>query len=167
MKIIETILSQLTDTDTILDSLYGAIAEEDTNYQQEMESYQRAVADLLEQVPDAAVYLLAHRQEMASDIRFAMWQGFMWGVNCHRDPIYKLMAQLDFEELSRESEMHSLPAALAAQAAARAFSLSLPENQCAFLDPIADHFAYLQTYGYKLAYKAGEKMANAILFLVG
>jgi hypothetical protein len=51
--------------------------------------------------------------------------------------------------------MHTLPAAKAAQATARAFTRSLPEAQLSLLDPIIDHFAYLETYGYKLAHAAG------------
>ena len=166
MKITETILAQLTDTDMILESVYQAIAEVDPNYAEEMATYEQAVQALLQAVPGAEIYLQARRQELASDIRFAMWQGFTWSVDCHRNPIYKLMAQLDFEELCQESKMHTLPAAKAAQATARAFIQSLPEDEQPLLDPIIDHFAYLETYGYKLAHSAGFEMANYLLPLV-
>ena len=166
MKITETILAQLTDTDTILESVYQAIAEVDSNYTEEMAVYEQSVQALLQAVPNAETYLQARRQELASDIRFAMWQGFQWGLNCHRNPVYKLMAQPDFEELCQESQMHTIPAAQKAQAAARAFTQSLPEAQLSLLDPIIDHFAYLETYGYKLAYSAGVKSANQLLMLV-
>ena len=166
MKIIENILAQLTDTDTILESVYQAIAEVDPNYAEEMIAYENAVQTLLQEAPGAESYLQARRQEFASDIRFAMWQGFQWSLNCHRDPIYKLLAQLDFEDLCQESKMHTLPAAQAAQTAQRAFTQSLPEAQLPLLDPIIDHFAYLETYGYKLAHHAGFRMANNLLSLV-
>ena len=116
--------------------------------------------------PDAETYLRARREEFASDIRFAMWQGFQWAMDCHRDPVYKLMAQLDFEELCQESQMHTLPAAQAAQTAQRAFTQSLPEDKHALLDPIIDHFAYLETYGYKLAHAAGVELVFNLLRLV-
>lgn len=166
MKITETILAQLTDTDALLESVYQTIAEVDPNYAEEMATYEQAVQALLQAVPGAENYLQARRQELASDIRFAMWQGFMWNLDCHRNPVYKLMAQLDFEELCQESQMHTLPAAQAAQATARAFTQSLPEAQLPLLDPIIDHFAYLETYGYKLAYNAGFRLANKVLPLV-
>ena len=165
MKIIETILAQLTDTDTLLESVYQAIAEVDPDYADEMAVYENAVQTLLQEVPDADIYLQARRQELASDIRFAMWQGFMWNLDCHRNPVYKLMAQLDFEELCQESKMHTLPAAQKAQAATRAFTQSLPKDQQPLLDPVIDHFAYLETYGYKLAHAAGYELAGKLLLM--
>ena len=166
MKITETILSQLTDTDALLESVYQAIAEVDPNYAEEMAAYEQAVQALVQAIPNAETYLLARRQEFVSDIRFAMWQGFRWAMDCHRDPIYKLLAQLDFEDLCQESKMHALPAAQKAQAAARAFIQSLPEDKHPLLDPIIDHFAYLETYGYKLAHAAGIEIANSLFLLV-
>ena len=163
MKITVTILAQLTETDLILESVYQAIAEVDPNYAEEMATYEQAVQTLLQAVPGAETYLQARRQELASDIRFAMWQGFMWSVDCHRNPVYKLMAQLDFEELCQESKMHTLPAAQKAQVAARAFIQSLPEDKQPLLDPIIDHFAYLETYGYKLAHSAGVELGGRVL----
>ena len=163
MKIIENVLAQLTDTDTLLESVYQAIAEVDPDYAEEMAAYEKCVQTLLQAVPGAETYLQARRQEFASDIRFAMWQGFQWAMDCHRNPIYKLLAQLDFEDLCRESQMHTLPAAKAAQATARAFTQSLQEAQLPLLDPIIDHFAYLETYGYKLAHSAGFCLADKLL----
>ena len=163
MKITETILAQLTDTDLILESVYKAIAEVDPEYTSEMAVYEQAVQALLQEVPDAETYLQARRQEFASDIRFAMWQGFWWALDCHRNPVNKLLAQLDFEELCQESKMHTLPAAQAAQAAQRAFTQSLPEDTQPLLDPIIDHFAYLETYGYKIAYSEGVELGDKAL----
>ena len=166
MKITETILAQLTDTDLILESVYQAIAEVDPDYAEEMTTYEQGVQALLQAVPGAESYLQARRQELASDIRFALWQGFMWSLDCHSNPVYKLMAQLDFEELCQESQMHTLPAAQKAQAAARAFTQSLPEDKQSLLDPIIDHFAYLETYGYKLAHNAGVELLDKLLPIV-
>lgn len=163
MKIIETILTQLNDTDALLESVYQAIAEVDPDYADEMAAYEQAVQALLREVPAAETYLQARRQELASDIRFAMWQGFQWSFNCHRDPVYKLMAQLDFEELCQESVMHTLPTAQKAQAITRAFIHSLPQDKQSLLDPIIDHYAYLETNGYKLAYSAGAELVDALM----
>ena len=163
MKILKNILAQLTDTDTLLESVYQAIADVDPNYAEEMAIYEQSVQTLLQTVPGAETYLQARRQEFASDIRFAMWQGVKWAMDCHRDPIYKLLAQLDFEELCQESQMHTLPVAQAAQTAQRAFTQSLLEDKQPLLDPIIDHFAYLETYGYKLAHHAGVELADKLL----
>lgn len=163
MKITETIFAQLTDTDTLLESVYQAMADVDPNYAEEMTVYEQGVQALLQAVPDGERYLQAKRQEFASDIRFALWQGFLWKADCVRNPVNKLLAQLDFEELCQESRMHTLPAAQAAQAAARAFTQSLPEDKLPLLEPIIDHFAYLETYGYKLAHSAGFELAGKLL----
>lgn len=163
MKITETIFAQLTDTDTLLESVYQAIAEVDPNYAEEMATYEQGVQALLQAVPGAETYLQARRQEFASDIRFALWQGFMWNLECYRNPVNKLLAQLDFEELCQESKMHTLQAARKAQAAQRAFTQSIPEDKQPLLDPIIDHFAYMETYGYKLAYSAGVELADRVL----
>ena len=167
MKIIETILIQLNNTDTLLESVYQAIADVDPNYAEEKATYEQGVQALLQEVPSAVEYLQARRQELASDIRFTMWQGFMWNLDCHRNPINKLLPKvLDFEDLCQESQMHTLPAAQKAQAEARTFAQSLPEDRCPLLDPIIDHFAYLETYGYKLAYSAGVCLADKFLLFV-
>ena len=163
MKITDTIFAQLTDTDSLLESVNQAIADVDPNYAEEMETYEKGVQALLQEVPGAESYLQARRQELVSDIRFAMWRGFMWNLDCHRDPIYKLLAQLDFEELCQESKMHTLPAAQKAQSAARTFIQTLPENKRPLLEHIIDHFAYLETYGYKLAHYAGFALADRML----
>lgn len=167
MKITETILAQLTDTDTLLESVYQAIAEVDPDYAEEMTTYEQGVQALLQAVPGAESYLQARRQELASDIRFAMWQGFMWNLDCYRNPVNKLLAQLAFEDLCQEAKMHTLPAAKAAQSTARAFTQSLSEAQLPLLDPITDHFAYLETYGYKLAHSAGVQLTDKLALMVG
>lgn len=163
MKINETIFSLLTDTKTLLESVYQAIAVVDPNYTEEVATYEQSVQAMMQAVPGAEEYLQARQQELASDIGFAMWQGFMWRLDCHRNPVNKLLAKLDFEELCQESNMHILPAAQAAQAVARTFTQSLSEDQRLLLDPITDHFAYLETYGYKLAHASGVEMADRLL----
>lgn len=164
MKLTETIFALLTDTDTLLESVYQAIADVDPNYAEEMAAYEQGVQALLQAVPGAEEYLQARRQELASDIRFAVWQGFMWSLDFHRSPINKLLPKvLDFEDICQESRMHTLPAAKEAQAVARKFAQSLPEDKCPLLDSIIDHFAYLETCGYKLAHSAGVYLADKFL----
>lgn len=166
MKTTENILAQLTDTDTLLESVYQAVAKVDPDYADEMATYNSAVQCLHREVPDAENYLEAMRQELASNVRFAMWTGFQWNLDCFRSPVNKLLLHADFEELCRESRMHTLPAAQAAQQRIRVFLETLPEDKQDLLDPVIDHYAYLKTFAYKLAHHAGFTLADKLLPLV-
>lgn len=163
MKNVETILTQLTDTATILDSLYQAVSEVDPHYPEEMHDYTNALQMLVQEVPEAQECLDAMQRELVSDIRFAMWQGFMWNLDCFRNPVNRLLANLDFEELCQENRMHTLPAAQDAQRKSNAFMHALSKERQRLFDPIIDHFAYLKTYGYKLAFHARFTMAEKLL----
>ena len=163
MKITENILAQLTDTDVILDAVYETIATLDPNYGEEMATYHEGLQALMQAILDAEEYILELRQELASDLRYALWLGFRWGLDCSNNPVNKLLLDADFEELCQESRMHTLPDAQAALWKTQAFVHSLPENQRELLDPITDHFAYLKTWGYKLAFCEGFDLANNLL----
>ena len=163
MKMTENILAQLTDTDAILDAVYETIATLDPNHEEEMASYPEALQILTQDVPAAEEYIQALRQELASDLRYAIWLGFRWNLDCFHNPVNKLMLDLDFEELCQESRMHTLPDAQSALQRVQAFVHTLPEDQRELLDPISDHFAYLKTWGYKLAFYEGFELANNLL----
>ena len=163
MKMTENILAQLTDTDAILDAVYETIATLDPNHEEEMASYHEALQILTQDVPAAEEYIQALRQELASDLRYAIWLGFRWNLDCFHSPVNKLMLDLDFEELFQENSMHTLPDAQAALWKTQAFVHSLPENQRELLDPITDHFAYCKTWGYKLVFCEGFRLADSLL----
>ena len=163
MKMTENILAQLTDTDAILDAVYETIATLDPNHEEEMASYHEALQILTLDVPAAEEYLQALRQELASDLRYAIWLGFRWNLDCFHSPVNKLMLDLDFEELFQENSMHTLPDAQAALWKTQAFVHSLPENQRELLDTITDHFAYCKTWGYKLVFCEGFRLADSLL----
>ena len=163
MKTTENILAQLTDTDAILDTVYETIATLDPNYGEEMASYHEALQILTQDISAAEEYIQALRQELVSDLRLSMWLGFQWNLNCFRNPGNKLLLDTDFEELCQESRMYTLPDAQAALWKTKAFVHSLPENQRELLDPISDHYAYLKTWGYKLAFCEGFRLADNLL----
>lgn len=163
MKMTENLLAQLTDTDAILDATYETIAALDPNYGEEMTSYHEGLKALTQAIPSAEEYILALQQELASDLRYALWCGFQCNLDCFHNPVNKLMLGAEFEELCRENRMHTLPDAQAALQKAQAFVHSLPENQREPLDPISDHHAYLKTWGYKLAFCEGYRMADGLL----
>lgn len=163
MKITENILTQLNDTNTILDAVYETIATLDPNHGEEMTSYHESLQALTRAIPSAEEYIQALRQELASDLRYALWCGFQWNLECFHNPVSKLLLDTDFEELCQESRMHTLPDAQSALRRVQAFVHSLPENQRELLDPISDHFAYLKTWGYKLAFCEGFRLADSLL----
>ena len=59
--------------------------------------------------------------------------------------------------------MYILPDAQAALWKTQAFVHSLPENQRELLDPITDHYAYCKTWGYKLVFCEGFRLADNLL----
>lgn len=163
MKIIENILAQLTDTGLLLESVYQAIADTDPNHSAELAALDDGVQTLTREVLGAEEYLSAMRQELASDVRYALWQGFKWNLDCFQNPVNKLRLNMEFEELCREGRMHTLPEAQVAQRKAQAFVHSVPGEKRDLLDPVSDHYAYLKTWGYKLAFCEGFRLADGLL----
>lgn len=163
MKMTENLLAQLTDTDAILDAVYEKIATLDPNYGEEMTSHLEGLQRLTQDVPAAEEYIQTLRRELASDLRYALWRSFHWNLECFRNPVNKLLLDADVEELCQESRMHTLPEAQATLQKAQAFVHSLPEDKRELLDPISDHYAYLKTWGYKLAFCEGFRLADNLL----
>lgn len=163
MKIIENILAQLTDIDLLLESMYQAIAAIDSNYAEEMAAYYDGVQALTQEVSDAEEYLSAMQQELASDLRYALWLGFQWNLECFLNPVNKLLLDVDFEELCQESRMHTLQDAQTALQNAKTFIHTIPEDKQELLDSITDHFSYLKTWGYKLMFCEGFHLADRLL----
>lgn len=163
MKMTENLLAQLTNIDAILDATYETIATLDPNYGEEMASYHAALQVLTQAIPGTEDYILALRKELASDLRYALWRGFWWNLEGFRNPISRLMLDADFEELCQESRMHTLPDAQIALQKAQCFVRSILEDKRELLDPITDHFAYLKTWGYKLAFCEGFRLADSLL----
>lgn len=163
MKMTENILAQLTDTDAILNATYETIATLDPNYEEEMTSYLEGLRTLTQAVPATEEYIRALRQELASDLRYALWLGFQWNLDCFHNPVSKLMLNAEFEELCQESRMHTFPEAQAAQQKTHAFLRAFPREELDLLSPVADHYAYLKTWGYKLAFHEGFRLADKLL----
>lgn len=163
MKMTENILAQLTDIDAILDATYETIATLDPNYGEEMASYHESLQALTPVISNVEEYILALRQEAASDLCYALWLGFQWNLECFHNPVNKLMLDLDFEELCQESRMYTLPDAQNALSKTQAFVRSVPEEKRELLDPITDHYSYLKTWGYKLVFCEGFRMADGLL----
>ena len=163
MKIIENILAQLTDADLLLESVCQAIAAIDSNSVEELTAYHDGVQALTQEVSGAEEYLSAMRQELASDVRYALWQGLKWNLDCFQNPVNKLRLNMEFEELYQEARMHTFPEAQIAHQRINVFLRTLPKNKRELLDPVIDYYAYIKTYAYKLAHYAGFCMAERLL----
>ena len=163
MNTIENILTQLIDADILLESVYQAIADIDSNYAGELTAYYDGVQTLTQEVSGAEEYLSAMRQELASDVRYALWQGLKWNLDCFQNPVNKLRLNMEFEELYQEARMHTFPEAQIAHQRINVFLRTLPKNKRELLDPVIDYYAYIKTYAYKLAHYAGFCMAERLL----
>ena len=163
MKTIENIFAQLTDADILIQNVYQAIADVDSNYAEELAAYYDGVQALTQEVSNAEEYLSAMRQKLTSDVRYALWQGFQWNLDCFQNPVNKLRLNLDFEELYQEARMHTLPETQITLQKINAFLHTLPEEKRELLDSIVDHYAYIKTYAYKLAHYAGFCLADKLL----
>ena len=163
MKMTENLLAQLTDTDAILDAVYETLAALDPNYGEEMTIYHEGLQMLAHAIPAVEEYIQALRQELASDLRYALWLGFNWNLECFHNSVNKLLLDTDFEELCQENRMHTLPDAQAALQKVQVFVQTIPEDKRELLDPITDHFAYLKTWGYKLEFCEGFRLADKLL----
>ena len=163
MKMTENILARLTGIDAIVNATYETIATLDPNYEEEMANYHEAIQMLTRAVPEAEEYILALKQELVSNLRYTLWLGFQWNLECFRNPVNKLLLDADFEELCQESRMHTLPDAQSARQKMKICVHSLSEDKRELLDPINDHFAYLKTWGYKLAFCEGFCLADKVL----
>ena len=163
MKILENILAQLPNDHALLESVCQAIADFDSNYENELDACQRGAQALTQEVPGAEEYLAALQQELASNVRYALWLGFQWNLDCFRNPVNKFLLNMDFEELCQESRMCTLPETQNAQQKMNVFLHALPRDKADLLSPIIDHYAYLKTYAYKLAHYAGFCLADKML----
>ena len=163
MKMTENILAQLTDSDAILDAMYETIATLDPHHEEETADYRYGLQMIAQVVPAAEEYIQALRQELASDLRYALWLGFQWNLECFHNTVSKLLLNADFEELCQESRMHTLPETQIALQKTQAFIRSIPEEKRELLDPITDHYAHIKTWGYKLAFCEGFDLANNLL----
>lgn len=163
MKMIENVLTQLTDTDPLLEWLHQTIADMDADYEQEQDAYRHGAQALIQEVPGAEEYLAAQKQELASNVRYAIWLGFQWNLECFRNPVNKLLLYMDLEELYQEPRMQTLPEAQLVRQKINTFLQALPKEKLELLDPIIDHYAYLKTYAYKLAHYAGFCLADKLL----
>lgn len=164
MTDIQTAAAQLTDTKRLIRELKETLKAADPAYPAEEEKFLRARAVLDTQINAAcaAQYLAAQEQLLASGMLYAAWHGFQLNLECCADPVRKTFLQADFEDLCHENSMRHLPMAHNARGTIDAFGAALSEDQSLLTEDITGYYAYLQTFGYKLAHYFGFRLADEL-----
>ena len=165
MKRIETLVKELTNPPMILQEVKEILRRIDPAYPEEEKGFSQAVDNLCREVGEtrAGEYLAALEQELASDVIFAGWNGFLLNLECFKNPTNKLLLKEDFACILQEQQMEMLPMARNANATINAFLATLQQDQHGLTDEIQDYYAYLQTYAYKLAHYFGFNLADYLL----
>lgn len=150
---------------TVFCCLQEALRLVDIQYGEEEKRY-LAACDILRNEtgstvsPGAEEYIRAKEQAFSSDALFAAWQGFLLNLRIYQNPVNVLLLREDFEDLTQERRMHTLPLSEQAQDIIHRFYRNAPESQRDLTDSIDDYFAYLKTVGYKLAHYIGFLFGN-------
>lgn len=166
--VIETWMSQLTDPKTVCKQMLAVLKSIDASCSQEERRYLAACTRMKSELsqlnsPCVEEYLAALEQKYASDILYAVWQGFGLNRAIFQNPVNALMLNADYEELVQERRMACLPAASRAMEVIEGFISSVPKEKLELLDAVSDFYSYLQTYGYKIAHYLGFRFADAFL----
>ncbi len=171
MKTVETILRQMTDTNTIMQDLKAALRTMDPEFGAGEERFQKA-SEKMERVlgdtisPSAAEYLAAKEEAFAAELIYMGWQGFQFNMDIFRNPVNALLLKGDYEELLQERRLSALPMAGKAREVIRAFHAELrklPEETQNLTEDIVSFYTYLETTGYKLAHYFGFRLADKFL----
>lgn len=168
MKTIKDVLQQMTDANAIMENLKDVLRNLDPSFPREEEAF-RASCDALERslgdtvTPSPRAYLDAREEELAMELIYIAWQGFMLNRDIFDDPIHALLLGSDHEELHRERRLHTLATTVAARQVQDAFLGQLTEEQRAYTDGITDFYTYLKTSGSKIVHYFGFRLADLFL----
>ena len=168
MKRLDNMMELIVNPKVVLPWIKEMIQECDPEYQSEEAMYLCAAARLEAEIgkeicPSSEEYLAALEQELTSNILFAAWQGFQLNLDCFKNPINKLRFREDFESLTGEHQMSTMPMARSARCTIFKFFTVLPPEKLHLTVDIADYYAYLQTYADKLAHYVGFCLADRVL----
>lgn len=176
MHTITSLVNAITSTENLLNELKAVLRNIDPEYPAEEKRFNEARRLLLKEVgntvsPSAEVYLQAQDTALAAALLYIAVQGFQLNVDIFNNPANALfLQQFEFEDLTRERMLSSLPAVQASEAIIMAFQNSLQntllmqsENIRKAMEDIGEMYAYLQTNGYKLAHYYGFFFADLFL----
>lgn len=170
MKTITKVLSELTNTQAIMEEVRTILTEIDPNYIREEKQFREGLTRFKGALDEAKQKMLeeavaTEEKRMAANVIYLVWKGLQQNLLCYRNPIEKRFIELDYEDIHREDEMNGMPDSVAAGAAGRRLSLTLTE-EAREMNPTTDYYAYLETVAYKVAHYYGFKLGDRILPLV-
>lgn len=169
MKKIETVLRHMTDSGVIMKALREALREADPAFAGLEEKFHRDCAGLEREWGEAAcagAYLSAREGQLAMELIYMGWEGFLLNLRIFRNPVNALLLQGDFEELCGERRLGALPAIEKAQQTVNSFFTArkeLSESARKRLDEVNEFYSYLQTMGYRAAHYFGFRLADRFL----
>lgn len=169
MKKIETVLRHMTDSGAVLKALREALREADPAFAGLEEKFRRDCAGLEREWGEAAcagAYLSAREEQLAMELIYMGWEGFLLNLRIFRNPVNALLLQGDFEELCGERRLGALPAIEKAQQTVNGFFTArkeLSESTRQRLDEVNEFYSYLQTMGYRAAHYFGFRLADCFL----
>lgn len=102
--------------------------------------------------------------QIASDIRFATFQGFQANLEFFRHPVGNCFLNESTETYLRENVMRSLPARIQAQKIIDGIQSNFAGSASEVLDPIIEYYIYLETVCPKLSYYFGYLIGDKLLY---
>ncbi len=174
MRTITQAMHPLTDASAILQDMTETLTKLDPSFPAEEAAFRNAVEELEQPLagrvcPTVREYLQARETAFAAAITYIRWQGFHLNWEIHRHPVNALLLGRDYEELCCERRLGSLPRAAKAQLIMDAFHEALraiPDADKKALAAVTNYYAYLETWGYKLAHYWGFRLADEFLVQV-
>lgn len=171
MNTVKAIMSQLTDTNTIMTSIKEIMLEVDAKYSTEEKAFQDKILKLkqalgAEKSSCVDDLIFAHNQRIASNLIFLGWSGLHLNLACSQNSVNKLLLKEDFDDIHQEHLMNSLPATHTAHKLIDDAYLQIPPEFHPLVDSIISYYSYLETVAYKLVHYLGFRLADELLYHV-
>lgn len=176
MRTIDSVMNELTNVDKLIEDVKATLRAIDPDFPAEEANYNAARALFLDKVgdritPSASEYIKAHELDIAASIIYIAGQGFKLNLDIFQNPANALyLRNCDFEDLTRERMLGSVPGVQRAWETINAFSdavRKLPvaeaEEIHGLTEGIISMHSYLETAGYKLAHYFGFVLADRFL----
>ncbi len=167
METIATMLTHLTDPESIMRNLKETLRIMDPEYPQEEQKFLHAAAALEQTAagpdgPTAREYLAARDAAISAGMVFVLFQGIQLNLDIFRQPVNALLLKEDYGVMHRESLLRTVPAVQKMRETQDAFSAARKPQQW-IMEDITAYYAYLETVGYKLAHYFGFRLADRFL----
>ena len=169
MKTIKSIIDQFTNPEILYNDLLETLRKIDPRFIEEEAQFTEAVIRMKAVLDESEAisldtYLNATKDEIAAIMVYTGWLGFRLNQDCWKNPIHKLILDQDYEEITREYSLDSIPAIKRARTKAENAVIGIPEDQKKLLSDIGSYFSYLYTVAPKLSHLFGFRLADEFLY---